>query len=284
MNARTRDVHHARARSTPPRVLTRDTTRSEECVSTTSSRTHPRLGLVSRARRRFVGDAMIEDAKRDARKRFEARQRASRRWGGRGREGERRSARANGDDAREEDARRSSAPSARGDGDARVDVDAGSDAVVARGADLEELLRDAALASLPRPRNAATYFDASWSVDSLRELERELGLGSSTDASDVVVAKALTVDRDALKEHLSSLSVARLLDLGAEYEDDDDGGVANGDDRTHRATPSRTNDDARASVVRSPPPTTREEVVVPPASVADDVADDDWLDDLLNDG
>jgi hypothetical protein len=221
---------------------------------------------------------MSEDAKRDARKRFEARQRASRRWGGRGRG---RSARANGEDAREEDARRSSAPSARGVGDARVDVDAGSDVVVARGADLEELLRDAALASLPRPRNAATYFDASWSVDSLRELERELGLGSSTDASDVVVARALTVDRDALKEHLSSLSVGRLLDLGAEYEDDDDGGVANGDERTHRATSSRTNVDARASVVRSPPPPTREEVVVPPASV--DV-DDDWLDDLLNDG
>lgn len=240
---------------------------------------------MSRARRRFLDDAMREDAKRDARKRFEARQRASRRWGGRGREGtgKGRSARANGEDAREEDARQSSAPSARGDVDARVDVDGGSDAVVARGADLEELLRDAALASLPRPRNAATYFDASWSVDSLRELERELGLGSSTDASDVVVARALTVDRDALKEHLSSLSVARLLDLGAEYEDDD-GGVANGDERTPRATSSRTNDDARASVVRSPPPPTREEVVIPPASVDVDHDDDDWLDDLLNDG
>ena len=239
---------------------------------------------MSRARRRFLDDAMSEDAKRDARKRFEARQRASRRWGGRGREGtgKGRSARANGEDAREEDARQSSAPSARGDVDARVDVDVRSDAVVARGADLEELLRDAALASLPRPRNAATYFDASWSVDSLRELERELGLGSSTDASDVVVARALTVDRDALKEHLSSLSVARLLDLGAEYEDDDDGGVANGDERTPRATSSRTNVDARASVVRSPPPPTREEFEVPPASVDDD--DDDWLDDLLNDG
>ena len=167
-------------------------------------------------------------------------------------------ARANGD-GREEDARRSSAPSARvDDDDARVELDAEGDAVVARGADLEELLRDAALASLPRPRNAATYFDASWSVDSLREMERDLGLGSSAEASDAVVARVLTVDRDALKERLSLLSTARLLDLGAEYECDDDGvGVARDDERTHRATSSRTNDDAHASVVPSQPPTTR---------------------------
>ena len=227
---------------------------------------------------------MSEDAKRDARARFEARRRASRRWGGRGREGtgEGRRARANGD-GRELDARRSSAPSARvDDDDARVELDAEGDAVVARGADLEELLRDAALASLPRPRNAATYFDASWSVDSLLEMERELGLGSSAEASDAVVARALTVDRDALKERLSSLSAARLLDLGAEYEYDDDGvGVTRDDERTHRATSSRTNDDAHASVVPSQPPPTRKAVDVAPASVDDE---DDWLDDLLNDG
>ena len=227
---------------------------------------------------------MSEDAKRDARARFEARRRASRRWGGRGREGtgEGRRARANGD-GREVDARRSSAPSARvDDDDARVELDAGGDAVVARGADLEELLRDAALASLPRPRNAATYFDASWSVDSLREMERELGLGSSAEASDAVVARALTVDRDALKERLSLLSAARLLDLGAEYEYDDDGvGVTRDDERTHRATSSRTNDDAHASVVPSQPPPTRKAVDVAPPSVDDE---DDWLDDLLNDG
>ena len=85
--------------------------------------------------------------------------------------------------------------------------------------------------------------------------------------------------RGSVQEPPAHLRRSHALEL---RERDDDGvGVTRDDERTHRATSSRTNDDAHASVVPSQPPPTRKAVDVAPASVDDE---DDWLDDLLNDG
>ena len=136
-------------------------------------RARPDWAATRRTRRRVF--ARMDDRKRDARARFEQRKRLDKRrqrtptmttttMTQRRSEG----------DATTTTQRRSKDERRRGD-DVREDEetrdDDEDDRAMSRGADLDELLRDAATQCLPRPRAAAAHFDASWSVDALQDAE-----------------------------------------------------------------------------------------------------------------
>lgn len=156
---------------------------------------------------------------------------------------------------------------------------------------MEALLRDAKLACLPRQRSDATYFDVEWTVDALRKMERESGVGGGSGdkgTSDTAVASAnlLVLDADALANYLSDATLATLLGLPEAYEDEcgrDGSPFERGQQETleKRMTNAET---APKNVVPVPQNAIEKEVgpespPPPPKSAAAD----DWLDELLDD-
>lgn len=148
------------------------------------------------------------------------------------------------------------------------------DRAMSRGADLDELLRDAATQCLPRPRAAAAHFDASWSVDALKDAESLLLHGvnarasTSTVASDI--AEAMTLNRDDVRAHLSSLGLARLLGLSAEYDEFVDSDARGAQSEASEVVEERPKHETKPIV----------EPTAPPKPVV--AHDDDWLDELLD--
>lgn len=162
-----------------------------------------------------------------------------------------------------------------------------------RGADLEALLRDAKLACLPRQRSDATYFDVEWTVDALRKMERESGVGGGIGdkvAADTAAASAnlLVLDPDALANYLSDASLATLLGLPEAYEDEcgrDGSPFERGQQETleKRMTNAET---APTNAVPAPQNAIEKEVgpkASPPTPTPKSADADDWLDELLDD-
>ena len=236
------------------------------------------------------------DYKADARRRFESHRAASRRHEGRGRgRGARQHARdgvGDGDDDGGdfvENAKttselfnedNSSTTRARREDEDGATSGVGDDAeyerAMTRGADLESLLRDASLACLPRQNRDSTYFDVNWTIDALRNIERDLGI----DSNGGDIAGALAIDCDKLAKHLEAASLAQLLDLPKEYE------VECGFDGQPGVAPARSMH--AASVVPAAKEVAKIDVsvntqpasgAVPPRKTVDD---DDWLDELLD--
>lgn len=155
---------------------------------------------------------------------------------------------------------------------------------------MEALLRDAKLACLPRQRSDATYFDVEWTVDALRKMERESGVGGGSGdkgAAAAASANLLVLDADALANYLSDASLATLLGLPEAYEDEC-GRDGSPFERGHQETlEKRTTTNAETgpkSVVPAPQRVIEKEVgpatPSPPPKSADA---DDWLDELLED-
>jgi hypothetical protein len=239
-------------------------------------RARPDWAATRRTRRRVV--ARLDDRKRDARARFEQRKRLDKRW-------QRTptmttttmTQRRSEGDATSTTQRRSKDERRRGD-DVREDEetrdDDEDDRAMSRGADLDELLRDAATQCLPRPRAAAAHFDASWSVDALQDAERLLLHGANARASTSTVAKdiaeAMTLDRDDIRAHLNSLGLARLLGLSDEYDEFVDGDGRGAQSEASEVVEERHKHEMRPIV----------EPTAPPKPVV--ANDDDWLDELLD--
>ena len=214
----------------------------------------------------------MDDRKRDARARFEQRKRLDRRW---------RRAPETPPATRGTSDASTTATRWRRDGDATApraphgDVDVPDDRATARGADLDELLRDAAMQCLPRRRADATRVDASWNADALedaaRPFPRDAHAATSTSTSTSTVARditeAVTLDRDETRAHLRSLGLARLLGLSDEYDEFVDGDVQGATDDVGARARARERIPVVAPTVSSKP------VVVD---------DDDWLDELLD--
>ena len=161
-----------------------------------------------------------------------------------------------------------------------------------RGADLEALLRDAKLACLPRQRSDATYFDVEWTVDALRKMERESGVGGGIGdkgATDTAAASAnlLVLDADALASYLSDASLATLLGLPEAYEDECGRDGSPLESLGHRETLEKrmTNTETAPTNVVVPVPQNAIEKEVGPESAPKSgaAAADDWLDELLDD-
>ena len=157
---------------------------------------------------------------------------------------------------------------------------------------MEALLRDAKLACLPRQRSDATYFDVEWTVDALRKMERESGVGGGIGdkvAADTAAASVnlLVLDPDALANYLSDASLATLLGLPEAYEDEcgrDGSPFERGQQETleTRMTNAET---APTNAVPAPQNAIEKEVgpESPPPPTTKSAADDDWLDELLDD-
>ena len=246
------------------------------------------------------------DYKADARRRFESHRAASRRHRGRGRgRGARVGVGVDDRDGSDDDGEhatttsqlfdnthrssrdtsttraRRGANAATGDKDVSssgVSDDAGYERAMTRGADLELLLRDASLACLPRQNRDSTYFDVNWTIDALRNIERDLGV----DSNGGDVAGALAIDCDVLSRHLEAASLAQLLGLPNEYEVecgiDGPPGVA-----LTRSMPveSVASASKKVDIDSDLNMTTATEAVPPRKKVV--VDDDDWLDELLED-
>jgi hypothetical protein len=159
---------------------------------------------------------------------------------------------------------------------------------VERGADLEALLRDAQFACLPRQRSDATYFDVEWTVDALRKMERESGVGARNGEEGAAAsslssssANLLVLDADALANYLSDASLATLLGLPEAYEDEC-GRDGSPFERGHqKMLEKRVTAETAPAVV--PVPQNAIEKEVGPAATTKLGADDDWLDELLDD-
>ena len=163
-----------------------------------------------------------------------------------------------------------------------------------RGADLEALLRDAKLACLPRQRSDATYFDVEWTVDALRKMERESGVGggigdrgaAAAAAAASASANLLVLDADALANYLSDASLATLLGLPEAYEDECGRDGSPFESLGHRETlEKRTTTNAETapkSVVPAPQNAIEKEVSPAAKSMAKSADADDWLDELLD--
>ena len=159
---------------------------------------------------------------------------------------------------------------------------------VERGADLEALLRDAQFACLPRQRSDATYFDVEWTVDALRKMERESGVGARNGEEGAAApslssssANLLVLDADALANYLSDASLATLLGLPEAYEDEC-GRDGSPFERGHqKMLEKRVTAETAPAVV--PVPQNAIEKEVGPAATTKLGADDDWLDELLAD-
>lgn len=147
-----------------------------------------------------------------------------------------------------------------------------------RGADLELLLRDASLACLPRQNRDSTYFDVNWTIDALRNIERDLGV----DSNGGDVAGALAIDCDMLSRHLEVASLAQLLGLPNEYEVecgiDGRPGVA-----LTRSAPVESVASASKKVDIDSGLNMTPATEVVPSRKKDVVDADDWLDELLED-
>ena len=239
------------------------------------------------------------DYKADARRRFESHRAASRRHRGRGRgRGARDGVGVDDRDGSDDDGEnatttsqlfdtsttraRRGANAATGDEDVSssgVSDDAGYERAMTRGADLELLLRDASLACLPRQNRDSTYFDVNWTIDALRNIERDLGV----DSNGGDVAGALAIDCDMLSRHLEAASLAQLLGLPNEYEVecgiDGRPGVA-----LTRSAPVESVASASKKVdIDSGLNMTPATEAVPSRKKDVVVDDDDWLDELLED-
>ena len=201
----------------------------------------------------------MDDRKRDARARFEQRKRLDKRWQRAPTTTTTTTQRRRGGDVREDEETRD---------------DDEDDRAMSRGADLDELLRDAATQCLPRPRAAAAHFDASWSVDALKDAESLLLHGvnarasTSTVASDI--AEAMTLNRDDVRAHLSSLGLARLLGLSEEYDEFVDSDARGAQSEASEVVEERPKHETKPIV----------EPTAPPKPVV--AHDDDWLDELLD--